>query len=101
MDGLNQLMEACNFTKPTDPGIYKPWKDYLSEALRFAIGKTRPREKKRALMIVGLYSLFIEYLAGRIPYTRDEMEDGGAYMSRAAKEFSEQFIRSMLAADDG
>lgn len=99
MDNLEQLMEACEFTKPGDTGIYKHWNEYLAEAARFAIGETRPRTKKRNLMLLGLYSLFIEFVAGRLPDTLDEATDGAVYMSRAAMEFRDQFIRAMIGAD--
>lgn len=96
MSNLNDLMELCGFDKPGDAGIYKSWQAYLQDALEYAAKASRVRKSKKATMALGLYTLFIEFLAGRLPNTTDDVKDGAVYMSRAAMEFRDRFIRSMM-----
>ena len=102
MGKLEELMDVCGFKKPEPPALYRPWSQYIDDVVAFSVQKTRPRAKKQALILVGIYSLFIEYLAGCMPdVTVDEACDGGTYMARAALEFRDRFIHAMMRADKG
>lgn len=97
---LDQLMDVCGFKKPGTPDMYKPWNEYVEDAASYAVRKTRPRDKKRALMMIGVYNLFIEFVAGRLSDTVDEASDGAVYMARAALEFRDRFIKAMMERDE-
>lgn len=98
-NAMDSLMETCGFKRPGDAGIYKNWHNYLDEAAAYAAGGIRSN-KKRSMILLGLYSLFIEFLAGRLPDTLDEASDGATYMSRAAIEFRDKFISSTTAVEE-
>jgi hypothetical protein len=89
-------MEACGFKIAEGTDFYKNWSVYVGEAAAHAVGKGLLSEKKRALVLLGLYSLFIEFIAGRLPDTLDEASDGATYMSRAAIEFRDRFVASTM-----
>lgn len=100
-DSLELMMQTCGFKMAGDPTPYKNWHTYIDDVVRFCVRQTRPRAKKQALMLVGIYNLFIEYLAGRLPDTIDEAGDGAVYMARAAQEFRNSFIGAMTDAGQG
>ncbi len=96
---LEDLMDICGFKKASDSSIYKPWTHYIAETAQYASHGAHRRKTLDAI-VLGLHTLFIEFLAGRLPETKDEIEDGAVYMSRAAMEFRDRFIAATCGDDD-
>ena len=100
-ESLDRMMELCGFKRAEPNELYKNWNDYIAEVAGFSVGKRILSDKRRALIMIGIYHMFIEFLAGRLPDTLDEATDGYSYMSRAAIEFRDRFIASLQRQAEG
>lgn len=98
---LDMMMELCDFKRAEPNELYRNWSDYIAEVASFSVGKRILSDKRRALIMIGIYNMFIEFLAGRLPDTLDEATDGYSYMARAAIEFRDRFIASLQRRTEG
>lgn len=95
------MMELCDFKRAEPNELYKNWRDYITDVAGYCVGRKIISDKRRAMIMIGIYNMFIEFLAGRLPDTLDEATDGYSYMARAAIEFRDRFIASLQRRTEG